>query len=77
MATTNPWKQFSGLLPKKAQIIGMISSHNDNGTSTVMLRNGASCIANGQAVAIGQRVLIQSREIIREVPALPVFTRII
>ncbi|MTI12039.1 hypothetical protein [Sansalvadorimonas verongulae] len=73
MATTNPWKQFQGLLPKASRIIGTVTSHNSNGTSTLTLRNGSTITVRGQTVAVGQKVLVEDGEVRREVPDLPVY----
>lgn len=73
MATINPWKQFSELLPKPARLIGRVSSLNSHGTSTVVLRDGSAIMAKGQGSATGQKVLVENGEISREVPDLPVF----
>ncbi len=74
MATTNPWKQFSGLLPQPARIIGTVTGHNSNGTSTLVLHNGASFTAKGQEVPIHSKALIEDGTIVRLLPELPVFT---
>ena len=71
MATTNPWKNFQGLLPKTSRIIGTVASHNSNGTSAITLRNGSTITANGQSVGVGQKVLVENGEVVREVPNLP------
>ena len=71
MATINPWKQFKGLLPKASRIIGTVDTHNSNGTSTIILRNGLTMTAKGQSVSTGKKVLIESGEVVREVPDLP------
>ncbi|MTI11854.1 hypothetical protein [Sansalvadorimonas verongulae] len=71
MATTNPWKQFQGLLPKASRIIGTVASHNSNGTSTITLRDGVTMTAKGQSVSVGQRAFVEGGEIVREVPDLP------
>ncbi len=73
MATTNPWKQFSGLLPKSSRIIGTVSQHNGNGTSTVTLRNGSTLIVQGQSVAVSHKALIEEGTLVRQVPDLPVY----
>ena len=73
MANTNIWKQFQGLLPKYSRIIGTVISHNNNGSSTVALREGSLVTADGQGVAVGQKALVENRVVIREVPDLPLY----
>ena len=77
MATINPWKQFTGLLPKASRIIGTVASHNSNGTSTITLRDGTTMTANGQAVSTGKKALVEGGEVVREVPELPKSTSLI
>ena len=73
MATTNPWKQFQGLLPKAARVIATVVTHSSNGTSILTLRSGHTMTAKGHGVAVGQKALIGRGEIIREVPDLLVY----
>ena len=73
MANTNIWKQFQGLLPKYSRIIGTVISRNNNGSSTVALREGSLVTADGQGVAVGQKALVENRVVIREVPDLPLY----
>ena len=70
MANTNIWKQFQGLLPKHSRIIGTVISHNNNGSTTIALREGSQVTAEGQAVALGQKALVENRTVIREVSDL-------
>ena len=72
MATTNPWKQFQGLLPKANRIIGTVVSHNNNGTSTLTLRDGSLLTIKSQIVAVGDRALVENNNIVRTIPELPV-----
>ena len=74
MATTNPWKQFEGLLPKSSRIIGTVTSHNSNGTSVIALRDGSIITAKEQGAGVGQKALIENGGIVREVPNLPVYS---
>ena len=71
--TTNPWKQFQGLLPKASRIIGTIACYNGNGTSTLILRDGVPITVRGQSVAVNSSALIEGGEMIREVPKLPAY----
>ena len=73
MATTNPWKEFQGLLPKTRRVVGTVAHHNNNGTSAITLRDGSSITARGQGVEIGKKVLVEDGEVVREVPDLPVY----
>ena len=73
MANTNIWKQFQGLLPRNSRFIGTVISHNNNGSSTVALREGSQVTADGQGVAVGQKALVENRMVIREVPDLPLY----
>ena len=73
MATTNPWKEFQGLLPKPRRVIGTVVNHNSNGISTITLRDGSSITARGQGVTVGKKVLVEDGTVVREVPDLPVY----
>ena len=73
MSSVNIWKNFEGLLPKPGRIIGTIASHNSNGTSTILLRDGTTMTAKGLEVDVGKKVLIAGSNIEQEVPNLPVY----
>ncbi len=73
MATTNPWRQFQGLLPKTSRIIGTVTSHNGNGSSTLALRDGSAINVKGEGATVGSNVLVEGGEVVREVPDLPVY----
>ena len=72
MATTNPWKQFGRLLPKSSRLIGTVASHNNNGTSTIILYGGSSITPKGQGVEVGEKTLVEDGKVIRRLPKLPV-----
>ncbi len=74
MATTNPWKQFEGLLPRAIRFTGTVTAHHSNGTSSVTLRDGSLINAKGQGVAIGEQALIEKGAIVRPVPSLTTYT---
>ncbi|WP_281647953.1 hypothetical protein [Parendozoicomonas sp. Alg238-R29] len=73
MATINPWKNFQALLPKASRIIGTVTSHNGNGSSTMALRDGSVMNIKGEGVIVGSNVLVEGGEVVREVPDLPVY----
>ena len=73
MATINPWKEFQGLLPRPRRMIGTVISDNDNGSSTIELRDGSRMTAEGQGVEVGKKVLVENRVIVRELPDLPIY----
>ena len=73
MANANIWKQFQGLLPRRSRFIGTVISHNDNGSSSLALRDGSLITAEGQGVAVGQTALVENQMVVREVPDLPFY----
>ena len=73
MATTNPWKEFQGLLPKSRRMIGIVVSYNGVGASTIKLRDGSFLTVRGQGVQVGKKVLVENQTIVREVSDLPVY----
>ena len=72
MATTNPWKEFQGLLPKPRRMIGIVLSYNGVGASIIKLRDGSLLTVRGLGVEVGKKVLVENREVVREVPDLPI-----
>ncbi len=73
MATTNIWQQFKLLIPEGARTIATITSNNGDGTSTAILRDGASIRVQGETVAAGSNALVQDRVVKSELPALAVY----
>lgn len=73
MATTNPWKEFQGLLPKPRRLIGTVVSHGGDGISMITLRDGSLLAVRGQGVDVGKKALVENQTIVREVSDLPVY----
>ena len=46
---------------------------NDNGSSTIGLRDGSRMTAEGQGVEVAKKVLVKNRVIVRDLPDLPVY----
>lgn len=69
----NVWTQFQRLLPSEALLAGQVTAHNSDGTSTIILPDGATLRALGQSVAVGARALVRSGEIVAEAPDLPTY----
>jgi hypothetical protein len=66
----NPWQQFRNLLPGSPLIIGEVTAHNDDGTSTISLPNGGSVNAIGQVVDINHLAFVRNGQVLGEAPAL-------
>ena len=73
MATTNIWQQFKSLIPEGARTVVTITSHNSNGSSNAVLRNGTNLIVRGHTVPVGGKALVEAGEIKSEVPNHPVY----
>lgn len=68
---TNLWRQFEGLLPSRTKLIGTVSAHNGDGTSTIDLPEGGSLRAIGIDVPIGDKAYVQEGRVIGPAPNLP------
>lgn len=71
----NPLQQIIGLLPPApALLVGQVTAHNGDGTSTVDLPGGRTLRARGQSVAIGLQAFVRGGLIEGEAPSLPFVT---
>ena len=67
------WKKFLDLLPGNPLLVGTVQSHNADGTSTVVLPDGATSLrVRGQSVAVNGVAFIQGGEIVGDAPSLTV-----
>ncbi|MGK8437264.1 hypothetical protein ACRS3X_07920 [Ectopseudomonas hydrolytica] len=72
MASINPWKRFTQLLPGGQRTVGEVLSVNTaSGTSLLELRNGVQITARGVDVAVGLRAFVRDGEITGPAPDLP------
>lgn len=67
----NPWQQFRNLLPGSPLVVGTVSAHNADGSSTIDLPGGGSINAIGQTVAIGQKAFVRNGQVLGQAPDLP------
>lgn len=67
----NLYKSFLELIPRSALLVGEVTTHNADGTSTVELPDSAVMRARGQSVTIGNKAFIEAGEIRGEAPNLP------
>lgn len=72
MITSNPWKQFKGLLPGGQRTIITITEVGTDGTSKGVLQNGDSIVVAGSSVAVGDKALVADGSIIRGLGTLTV-----
>lgn len=68
---TNPWSKFQVLIEGPPMLIGSVTAHNGDGTSTLSMPGGGTLRATGQGVAIGSKAFVRDNEIIGEAPNLP------
>jgi len=69
----NLWAKFARLLPDEPTIIGTITAHNVDGTSTVATLAGGTMRVRGQSVVVGNKAFIRHGEITGEAPDLPAY----
>lgn len=68
----NVWKRLESILPKGTRLVAEVTFLNTvQGTSTVQRRGGASFIARGVSVPVGQNALIIDGNIVSKAPDLP------
>lgn len=67
---TNIWKQFQALIPADPLLVGTVTDHNSDDTSTVTLIDGGVIRARGQGVAIGNKAFIRGGIVEGEAPNL-------
>lgn len=72
MATINPWKRFTQLLPGGQRTVGeVLSISAATGTSIIELRNGVQIAVRGVSVPVGSRAFVRDGEITGPAPELP------
>jgi hypothetical protein len=69
----NIWTQFLNLLPSYALLAGEVVAQYADGTSLVLLPDGATIKALGTSVAIGVKAFVRGGEIVGPAPNLPVY----
>lgn len=60
---SNPWRDFTDLLPRSPLRIAHVDAHNADGTSTVTMPDGGTLIVRGQGVAIDDYAYIRDGEV--------------
>ncbi|SDO30105.1 hypothetical protein SAMN04487957_105100 [Halomonas shengliensis] len=66
----NLYRQFLDLIPRDPLLVGEVTSHNSDGTSTLSLPGGGTLRARGQGVAVGLKAFVQAGEVKGEAPDL-------
>lgn len=69
----NLWSLFTGLLPSQRRIVGAVTAHNADGTSTIQVAGGFFR-ARGQIVPIGQQAEVEGGAVVRQTVTLPTVT---
>lgn len=69
----NLWSLFTGLLPAQRRIVGAVTAHNADGTSTIQV-SGGFFRARGQNVPIGQQAETENGVVMRQTVLLPTVT---
>jgi len=70
----NLYRQFLALIPRDPMLVGDITHHNSDGTSTIQLPDGGTLRARGQSVDVGKKAFVQAGEVKGEAPSLSVVT---
>lgn len=70
MIPTNIWKTFSGLMPSRKWLIGNVTAHNADGTSTFYSLDGQLIRPIGQDVEVGGMAFVEDGRIIGAAPEL-------
>jgi len=66
----NLWSQFQKLLPSEPLLIGDVTAHNADGTSTIQAPDGAQYRAQGQTVSVGLKAFVKAGRVVDEAPNL-------
>jgi hypothetical protein len=71
---TNPLVRLKAVLaPPSPLLVGEVTAHNGDGTSTLGLPDGGVMRARGQTVQVGHKAFVRSGAIEGEAPNLPTF----
>ena len=68
----NLYKQLLDILPSDPLLVGEVTAHNADGTSTVELPDGALLYPRGQGVSIGSNAFVRRGLVEGEAPSLAV-----
>lgn len=71
---SNPWVKFGQLIALGVKSVVEVVSVDADGSSVVRLRDGSTLRVRGDSVAVGDRAVIQSGEIVGKAPDLPEVT---
>lgn len=70
----NLFAQFTKLIPTEPTLIGTITAHNADGTSTITLPGGGIIRARGVIIAVGLKAFVKGGEVAGEAPNLTAYT---
>lgn len=66
-------RQFQELLPRQPLLVGTVTAHNADGTSTIELPAGGTLRVQGQSVEVNNKAFVQGGRIQGEAPDLPAY----
>lgn len=69
----NLFAQFTKLIPTEPTLIGTVSSHNPDGTSTIVLPGGGIIRVRGTIVGVGLKAFVKAGEVVGEAPNLTAY----
>lgn len=68
----NLYRRLLEIIPADPLLIGEVTAHNADGTSTVELPSGDTLRVRGQGVSVGNNAFVQTGQVQGEAPDLPV-----
>jgi len=71
--SVNLYKRLLELIPHDILLVGEVTAHNADGTSTVELPDGSLIRARGQTVAVGDKAFVEAGQIQGDAPDLPAY----
>lgn len=72
--STNLFRRLREMLPAPALLVGTVTAHNADGTSTIALPGGGTLRARGQSVAVSSNAFVRDGVVEGEAPALGIVT---
>lgn len=70
----NLFAQFTKLIPIEPILIGTVTAHYADGTSTITLPGGGVIRVRGVVVGVGLKAFVKAGEVVGEAPNLTVYT---
>lgn len=68
----NPWSRFRQLTAGPPLLVGEVTAHNTDGTSTIQTPDGGTLRVQGQGVAVGNNAYYRDGRIEGDAPSLSV-----